>query len=228
MAKLTTGNPTSPFDGLQQKMQDVDRLLEIHGELTGTKKYFSRPKAAVLYKSGMVLITACWEAFIEDVVTKALDFIVTNIPAQEKLPKELKMIVAQHIKDDKHELSVWTLAGEKWKVRTADILKRPVDGFHVPTSDKVDKLFKKVINLEDVSKKWSWQGMTKKKAGERLNGYIDIRHDIAHKSKTDAEVLKWNVQEYGNHVCRIAKITCNTTRNYVHKITNEYPWDETQ
>jgi len=226
MAKLTTGNPTSPFDGLQQKMKDVDRLLEIHKELTGTG--YLRPKAAVLYKSGVVLITACWEAFIEDVVTKALDFIVTNIPAQEKLPKELRKIVAQHLKNDKHELSVWTLAGEKWKNRATDILKEPVDQFHVPTHGNIDKLFKKVINLKEVSEKWYWPGMSKERTRKKLNDYIDIRHDIAHKSTTDAEVLRWNVEEYSNHVCRIAKITCNTTRDYVHEITNEYPWDETQ
>ncbi|MFC1637091.1 HEPN domain-containing protein [Planctomycetota bacterium] len=221
-------NPSSPFDGLQQNMEDVGRLLEIHVVLTGTSPG-RRYKVAVLNKSGVVLITACWEAFIEDTVITAFDFIKDNISSHKKLPRELRKIVANHLKkDDKHELNVWNLAGEKWKDTAAEILKKPVDWFNTPTSDKIDKLFDKVLALKGVSERWFWPRMSKEKAKARLDDYVNRRHDIAHRSRTDKVVSKPVVKAYTAHIHRLAVITSNTTRDYVYGITQRHPWHEAQ
>lgn len=225
MPSLKLNNLSSPFDGLQQNMKDVDRLLKIHEEQTGINAG-RRYKVAVLNKSGVVLITACWEAFIEDVVTTALEFIMNKISSEKKLPEELQKIVAQHLRNHKHELKVWDLAGRRWKSTAAEILKLPVDRFHNPTSNKIDELFKKALDLKEVSENWCWRSMSKKRASERLDDYVNRRHDIAHRVKTDKVVSKEVVKAYATHVRHLAEITSNKIRDHVYTITGKNPWDE--
>jgi hypothetical protein len=53
-------------------MTEVRRLLQIHGQLGGTGPG-RRWGSEVLNKSAVVLLVACWEAYLEDLVTHAFD-----------------------------------------------------------------------------------------------------------------------------------------------------------
>jgi hypothetical protein len=53
----------------------------------------------VLNKSAIVLITAFWEAYYEDLATEALEHLVTNADSVEKLPLELKKRVASELRE---------------------------------------------------------------------------------------------------------------------------------
>ena len=50
---------------MRENMREVNRLLEIHWELTGGQPG-RRHGVEVLNKSAIVLITACWESLVED------------------------------------------------------------------------------------------------------------------------------------------------------------------
>ena len=62
---------TNFFDNLDK----VQELVEIHGKVAGVKK---GRKAGVetLNKSCIVLLTACWETFIEELIGSAFDYLL--------------------------------------------------------------------------------------------------------------------------------------------------------
>jgi hypothetical protein len=68
-----------------------------------------------LNKSAIVLLTACWEAFIEDAASAAFEFLLNESSDATKLPKEILKRVAKFVKEDKNELKVWDLAQSGWK-----------------------------------------------------------------------------------------------------------------
>lgn len=88
---------------------DVGRLLEIHRDLSGDKQG-RRFRLEVLNKSAIILITAVWEAYCEDLAKEALEHIVKNAPDSTVLPKDLKKRIAKELKEDRNEIAVWTLA----------------------------------------------------------------------------------------------------------------------
>lgn len=76
----------SAFD---QNAKDIKRLLSIHADIGGDSKG-RRYGLEVLNKSSIVLITAFWEAYCEDIASEALQHLVTFSPSGLALPKELK------------------------------------------------------------------------------------------------------------------------------------------
>jgi hypothetical protein len=103
--------------------EDVERLLAIHGDLTGSGPG-RRYRVEVLNKSAVVLITAFWEAYCEDIAAEGLRFIVEKSTEASKLPKELQKLVACELKEAKHELAIWDLAGDGWRIVLRNRLTR--------------------------------------------------------------------------------------------------------
>ena len=69
--------------------EDVERLLEIHADIGGDAQG-RRFGLEVLNKSAVVLITAIWEAYCEDVASEALEHLVAHAPSATALPVELR------------------------------------------------------------------------------------------------------------------------------------------
>ena len=74
---------------LDENANDIDRLLEIHEQI-GDQKPGQRYGLEVLNKSAIVLITAFWEAYCEDVASEGLIYIIKNAKSSAALPDELK------------------------------------------------------------------------------------------------------------------------------------------
>src|SRR5262245_37437419 len=97
-----------------KNMNDVTRLLQLHikegGEGAGR-----RYGLEVLNKSAIVLITAYWEAYCEDVAAEALKHIVRHAKSSDRLPTDLKKRIAKEVKAAQNDLEVWKLSGSGWK-----------------------------------------------------------------------------------------------------------------
>ncbi|KIE23392.1 hypothetical protein LK08_30100, partial [Streptomyces sp. MUSC 125] len=76
--------------------EDVDRLLEIHTDITGDAPG-RRWKVESLHKSAIVLLTAFWEAFCEDLAAEALTHLVDHAPKASALPGPLQQLVAKAV-----------------------------------------------------------------------------------------------------------------------------------
>jgi hypothetical protein len=215
-----------PIATFIENTKEVLGLVDLHEQKTG-KKSGRRYGVAVLNKSGIVLLTACWEAFVEDTASMAFEFLLEKTSDPNKLPNQVLRKVAVWVREDKNELRPWDLAAEGWRNILRDykgkMLHSHVSFFNTPKAGNVDNLFEALLGLPNISRKWEWIGMSPDKARERLANYIDLRGSIAHRVKSSRPVHKQTVTDYTDFVTRLAVRTANVTRKHVEGLTGQAP-----
>ncbi|HJX82933.1 MAG TPA: HEPN domain-containing protein [Candidatus Angelobacter sp.] len=221
---------SDPMELFVENTKEVTGLMEIHEQQTGTSPGRRAQNVEILNKSAIVLLTACWEAFIEDAASTGFEFILTESTDISKLPKEILKRVAKLIKEDKNDIKMWDLALSGWKqvLRSykQQMLHSHISFFHTPKAGNVDGLFQALLDLPDLSSNWAWQKMTSDGAKKRLEEYIQLRGSIAHRVKTSNRVYKQGVSEYAEFINRLACRTANVVRIHVHSLVNKYPWEK--
>ena len=218
----------SPFEDYLENSKQVVELLTLHAEKNAGKK--SHHAHEILTKSCVVLFIACWEAYIEDIAEKAVEFLASKTTSPKALPNELLKFVSKELKNNKNELKVWELAGEGWK----DVLKsnyiamlsKHLGPFNTPRADNIDKLYQVVLGIENLSSCWFWKGMSNQHAKNMLNDAITLRGSIAHRVQASKKVTRALADRYGTHLLFLAIKTSNKVRKHIHSITGEYPWVE--
>lgn len=102
------------WGAFNENMKDVDRLLAIHGDITGDTPG-RRYGVEVLNKSAVMLITSCWEAFCEDLSRGAVGFLLSKVEQASEFPSDVRWRIARRLQSDKDERRLWGLAGDGWK-----------------------------------------------------------------------------------------------------------------
>lgn len=208
---------------LLDNMTEVLRLLEIHTELTGTGPG-RRRDAEILNKSSVVLIVACWEAFVEDTAHSALQFMIRNCKDHTCFPESVLTRVASNHAGPK----AWDLAGNGWKKALQDnlagVVAKTIGALNTPKTKQVNDLFEKTIGLENISSHWHWKGRTVAKSIEALDDLVTLRGSIAHRVSTSSAVRKQHAVDALELVSRLAVKTSNATRSHVHKQIGKHPW----
>jgi hypothetical protein len=204
-------------------MAEVSNLLDIHAYLSGTGPG-RKHHVEILNKSAVVLIVACWEAFVEDTVQAALQFMVENCKDHATFPALiLKRIASKHA-----GLKAWDLAGDGWKQALHDnlseVLARTIGALNTPKTKQVNELFEKTIGLKNLSSSWKWKGRTVSQASKAIDDLITLRGSIAHQVKTSSAVHKKHADDAMELISRIAAKTSNVVRVHVHKQIGKYPW----
>lgn len=210
-----------------RNVKDVERLLRIHADVGGDAQG-RRFGLEVLNKSGIVLITAIWEAYCEDLAAEALDHLVTNAKAGSSLPKELKKKIAAEIKKDANDLAMWDLADAGWKarvrVRLTTLMAERNRRLNTPKSDQIDELFGAAIGLSDASTGWRWKGMSVAQAKSKLDRFVELRGAIAHRGASASGVKKVQVTNYLAHVKRLVGKTGGRVNTHVKAATGKALW----
>lgn len=214
-----SSNARKAFD---KNCADIERLLEVHKDIGGTDPG-RRYGLEVLNKSSIVLITAFWEAYCEDIAAEALQHFVDYAPSADDLPTELKKRIAKDLKSEPHELTVWTLAGDGWRniVRSrlqtmqADRNRR----LNTPKTEPINDLFHQAVGIFKVSDAWYWSGMSREQAADKLDRYVSLRGDIAHRGAGSEAVRKVDVRAYYGHVKRLVGKTGGRVNKIVKKTT---------
>ncbi len=202
------------WGAFKENLSDVDRLTEIHADISGDtpgRKY----GVEVLNKSAIVLITACWEVFCEDLCREAFDFMLRHVKTPGGVPADVRWKLGRVLREDKDERRVWSLAGEGWKAELRSYGGKLLSDFHTPTSRKVDELFKSVLGLKRVSDSWSWAGMSIASARMKLDKLIKVRGSLAHRARAAQTVRKRTVVDYTSHVSRLVERTTLETAHYL-------------
>src|ERR1700730_6295072 len=106
--------PSIAREAFDKNAEDVKRLLAIHADVGGDAKG-RRYQLEVLNKSAIVLITAIWEAYCEDIVAEGIEHLVKHAKDASTLPKGIKKAIAKELKSDQHELAVWQVADNGWR-----------------------------------------------------------------------------------------------------------------
>ena len=207
--------------------EDVKRLLEIHVDVGGDAQG-RRFGLEVLNKSAIVLITAIWEAYCEDVAAEALHHLVANAQSGSKLPKELKKKIASDINAKLNPLAMWDLADDGWKARAAARLSSLMEErnrrLNTPKSDQIDELFANAIGLPGVSGAWRWPKMSVAQAKAKLDKFVTLRGEIAHRGAAASSVKKTHVTDYLKHVTRLVAKTGGRVNAHVKHATGKPLW----
>jgi len=74
--------------------------MEIHAHLGGDERG-RRHQLEVLNKSAVILITAIWEAYCEDIVAEAVEHNIEHATNAVDLSKEIKKLVSKELKRPK-------------------------------------------------------------------------------------------------------------------------------
>ncbi len=192
-----TRMPSKAREAFDQNAKDVERLLELHSQKGGSKPG-RRYGLGVLNKSAIVLITSFWEAYCEDIAAEALAHIVAHAKSGKTLPTELKKTVASEIKKALNQIEMWELADDGWRqflTSRLEGLKTERDrNLNTPKADHIDRLFLDAIGIERISDAWKWsKKMTVNRAREKLDRFVSLRGDIAHRGKALKGVTKAQV-----------------------------------
>ena len=210
-----------------QNLKDVERLLEIHADVGGNAQG-RRFGLEVLNKSAIILITAIWEAYCEDLAAEALMHMVDNAPSGLSLPKELKKKLAADILADQNKLAMWDLADAAWKARTQGRLETLMAErnrrLNTPKTAQINELFVAAIGLPDISTAWKWKRMSAAQSARKLDNFVELRGAIAHRGNAASGVKKSQVTDYLAHVKRLVGKPGGSVNAHVKTVSGKPLW----
>src|SRR6185295_1786413 len=102
------------LEGLTSNGNEVLRLVTIHETMSG-KKPGRRHDVEILNKSAVVLLVACWEAFVEDMATNAFGHLLDKATSPTLIPNKVLAGASRDLRQSQDETALWTLAGDGWK-----------------------------------------------------------------------------------------------------------------
>lgn len=208
-------------------LKEVKTLLDIHLKLTGNKRG-NRSSVNVLNKSGIVLVVACWEAFVEDVARAAFEHMIDNANTPDVFTRKVQVLASEGLYSAEDKSKIWSLAGDGWKQvlknHRDEILADYLGDFNTAKAKPINGLFKNLIGVKSLTKDWHWQGTSETSACARLDALVALRGDIAHRVKSDKTVLKSDVEDAIDFVQNLAVITSNRVAIYVRLKTKSLPW----
>lgn len=193
-----------------ENSNDIKELWRIHQEISGGgpgRKY----GVDVINRASIVFISACWESYIEDLVSEAFEFLLRNATKAEQVPAKVRTQAAREIKDDKDETKIWAIADGGW-IRVLEDYKaayfeKKLGNFNTPKTAQVNSLFDEVIGLRNLSSRWYWKGMSCAKSTNKLDEFIGVRGDIAHRLNHNEVVYKNWGTDFHNHITKIVEKT---------------------
>lgn len=217
------------LDTLLSNLAEVRRLMEIHATIAGPS-VGAKHKVEVLNKSSIVLLVACWEAFVEDLAEVSFRLQLRRAKSPDVFPSKVLTLASKKLREDNDERRVWNLAGDGWKTVLRDyqeqVLKRYIGNFNTPKPKQIDDLFASLIGVSKVSKKWSWHKCKPAKARARLNKLVMLRGAIAHRVSAPRSVLKRDVKRAASFVERLAVATHNAVNTSLRVRAGYSPWRE--
>jgi hypothetical protein len=201
-------------------VKDIQRLLALHLQAGGSD-VGRRHGLEVLNKAAIVLITAYWEAYCEDLAAEALAHIVENAKSSTVLPEKFKKLIANDLKKAAHELAVWEIADDGWKKyvkgRLEDFNEKRNWDFNTPKAEQINVLF-----MYAISASWKWpKKMTVNRATQKLDKYVSLRGDIAHRGRGLTSVRKFQVKDFFEFIEKLAAKTGDAVGAHVQKITGK-------
>lgn len=221
--------PTAPHvQGLKKNLEEVNRLLSIHSDISGSGPGRKRD-VQVINKSALIMLLACWEAYIEDAAENFFNFALENAKEPSVFPEHVLAIAAKEIKNG-NTSRLWALSGDGWKdelkTHKIKILEKYIvkGSFNTPSAANIDRLFSELIGLTSLSREWYWPGMSSAKASDKLAELIDLRGSIAHRVDASRTVYKKDVQDFKRLILRLAVISHNRSVALLKLRTGKDSW----
>jgi len=218
-----------PHLKLWMNLSEVDQLLHIHTKMAG-KKPGRKYNVEVLNKSAIVLLVACWEAFIEDLAADAFSILLRRAKSHVSFPSKVLAEAAKPLRESVNPCDLWNLAGTGWKnvlrSHKQSLFERYIGKLNTPRPAQVDSLYESLLGIKAISTHWHWAHTSPEQARNRLDKLIDLRGSIAHRVSASHKVLKKDVRIHIDFVNRLAVQTSNAVRVALISRTKIEPWEE--
>lgn len=215
------------IQNMRENLSEIEKLINIHTQVAGSSRG-RKSDVEVLNKSAIVLLTACWENYIEDLVKEAFNYLLLNAEEHTAFPNSVLAKASKELKNDRDDRRVWELAGTGWqnvlKNYQDTTLIKEIDHFHVPRPTNIDELYNKLLGIQNITTTWNWQKMSNESAIETLNNFIDLRGEIAHSLKTKKSVTKKDVRFYSDFIKKTSIILHNRVNTHLEKQIGKKAW----
>lgn len=196
---------------------DVRRLLDLAP--TSTKAGSgSRKTAEAVYRGGVVLACAVWEAYLEDLAIEAILLAVEHHRAGRPLgPGAYEVATRNERKLSQENIKRLDRAAVRRKRNMF------IGRFDNPKTANVDGLFERALDLGGFSDAWVLRGRS---LAKRLDSLVTLRGDIAHRSRGPLRVTKRQLSEQVVLVEQLAVLSCNRVRQWLVESLESEPWGQ--
>jgi HEPN superfamily RiboL-PSP-like protein len=84
---------------------------------------------------------------------------------------------------------------------------------NTPKTEQIDDLFNRALGIPKISAGWYWNNMPRERATRKLDDFVTLRGDVAHRGSSANKIHKADVTNYYSHV----KLLVGKTGGRVHK-----------
>lgn len=219
--------PSKSKQTFETNKADIEQLWQIHQDYAGEGRGRKRG-VEVLNRSAIIFVTACWESYIEDLAVEAFDFLLANATSAVSIPNKVKSLAVKDINGHQNPLMLWGLADSGWRAillnHKQDVYDKWLGKFNTPKSEQVDGLYQEMLGVGSLSSHWKWRKMPSAQATARLDNYITIRGNIAHRIRDAKPVDKNTGSRYLNHVSQIVDRCEIAVEAHLLAQTGVVPW----
>ncbi|GAA6199515.1 MAE_28990/MAE_18760 family HEPN-like nuclease [Aquicoccus sp. SU-CL01552] len=201
-------------------LPDVGALLESHRVLNPTGR--GRRALGHITRSGVVMLCAAWELYIEEVAKEAADHIAARARTPDDLPLRLRQKISRVVRNHKNEVAPLLLCGDGWRNVYKNRVKQLSENLNTPKFGNIDELFSKCLDLSGVNLSWRHDKSD-------LNAFVSIRGEIAHRGADARYVKVKDLREYKNVIDDLVKDTDDAISAHIRDITSvgTLPWRRT-
>ena len=194
---------------------EVDRLVDTHAYLNQHHYNGAQGRRGLghITRSGIVMLCAAWERYIELVVPETVTHLANRAASPKELPKATQKELAKHVKGHKHELKALELAGAGWRAVYQALAIDQAGNLNTPKSTILDPLFEKLLGIETLSDCWS--------VGRgAVNEFVTTRGGIAH---TGSAATYVKIETLRSSRDLIAKTVCETDNQLSEFVKELFP-----
>lgn len=205
------------FEGAM--MKDVNRIIQTHADIQNGNP--GNMGLGHLTRSGVLLLCAAWELYIEELLIEAVTANIARSPTPGGLPVSVQKTISQYVKASKHELKPLAMAGDGWKTIYLDIARESVVGLNTPKKHNIDQLYSALVGIPDLSNAWTL-------GPAAINDFVEARGDIAHRGSDAGNIHMNKLRDvFKPQINRCAIETDNATTTFIRNAfePHSYPWN---
>ncbi len=186
-------------------LADVQNLQAFHETVGGTGPGKRPYNLTSLNKSGVVLLCATWEIYVETVVIECTQLHLQKIAVPDLLLKPLSKLVTEFLKREKDDRAWHQVADQGWKLIVKSAVVERVGSLNTPKVAQVSGLFSDLLGVNAITDDWAWHKSSSSTAKTRLDEFVTLRGSIAHGEKQSANVTKATVTSAQDLITRLVE-----------------------
>ena len=198
-------------------LPDVVSLDETHRKVNPDGH--GRRALGHITRSGVVMLCAAWELYMEEVLVEGAEFLVDGASDPDFLPDPVKGRISQVAKNDKHDFGALRLCGFGWKDVYVDSVKKDAEKLNTPKYGNINELFSKWLAIDDISANWRHDR-------DVLNEFVRTRGEISHRGAGADYVRISRLREYKKIIDELVVDTDRFLSDHLKEIAfhNKRPW----